>query len=118
MADHQPVTVAAMEGLFEPQSGAPLVILGQPDVQKRRLDTPVEIPSMLSFLTYQQWTANVRGLDAFPQDQWPDMIALLYYSYHGMVGLGTIFIAVMVLAWVLVCGAELYVSQVSLVGVC
>jgi cytochrome d ubiquinol oxidase subunit I len=85
IADHQPVTLAAMEGLFETQNGAPLAIIGQPDVQKRRLDNPVEIPSMLSFLTYRNWSANVRGLDAFPEDQWPDTIALLYYSYHVMV---------------------------------
>jgi cytochrome d ubiquinol oxidase subunit I len=44
----------------------------------------------------------VRGLDAFPRDEWPDNIPLLYYSYHIMVGLGTIFIAVMLLAsWLL-----------------
>ena len=48
---------------------------------------------MLSFLTYRRWTANVRGLDGFPRDQWPDQVLLLYYSYHVMVGLGTIFIA-------------------------
>jgi cytochrome bd ubiquinol oxidase subunit I len=114
IADNQPVTLAAMEGLFETQSGAPLVILGQPDVQKRRLDNPLQIPSMLSFLTYQRWSANVRGLDAFPQDQWPDMIALLYYSYHVMVGLGTIFIAVMVLAALLLWRRKLYDSRVML----
>ena len=114
IADNQPVTLAAMEGLFETQRGAPLVILGQPDVQKRRLDNPLQIPSMLSFLTYQQWTANVRGLDAFPQDQWPDMIALLYYSYHVMVGLGTIFIAVMVLAALMLWLRKLYDSRIML----
>jgi cytochrome d ubiquinol oxidase subunit I len=69
---------------------------------------------MLSFLTYKQWTANVRGLDAFPQDQWPDMIALLYYSYHVMVGLGTIFIAVMVLAALLLWRRRLYDSRAML----
>ena len=114
IADHQPVTLAAMEGLFETQSGAPIVIIGQPDVQKRRLDNPVEIPSMLSFLTYKQWTASVRGLDAFPQDQWPDTIPLLYYSYHVMVGLGTIFIAVMVLAALMLWRRKLYDSRVML----
>ncbi len=41
-------------------------------------------------------SAQVRGLDAFPQDDWPDNIPLLYYSYHIMVGLGTFFIAIMV----------------------
>src|SRR5258705_247380 len=98
IADLQPVTLAAMEGLFAPHNGAPLVIIGQPDVQKRRLDNPIQVPKMLSFLTYRRWTAQGRGLDAFSVDQWPDTIALLYYSYHVMVGLGTIFIAVMVLA--------------------
>ena len=114
IADHQPVTLAAMEGLFETQSGAPIVVIGQPDVQKRRLDNPLEIPSMLSFLTYKQWKADVRGLDAFPQDQWPDMIPLLYYSYHVMVGLGTIFIAVMVLAALMLWRRKLYDSRVML----
>jgi cytochrome d ubiquinol oxidase subunit I len=114
IADQQPVTLAAMEGLFETQSGAPLVIVGQPDVQKRRLDNPLIIPSMLSFLTYRQWTANVRGLDAFPQDQWPDMIALLYYSYHVMVGLGTIFIAVMVSSALMLWRKKLYDSRAML----
>jgi cytochrome d ubiquinol oxidase subunit I len=114
VADHQPVTLAAMEGLFESQSGAPLVIIGQPDVQKRRLDNPIEIPSMLSFLTYRRWNAHVRGLDAFPQDQWPDMIPLLYYSYHVMVGLGTIFIAVMVLSAFQLWRGKLYDSRAML----
>jgi cytochrome d ubiquinol oxidase subunit I len=111
IADHQPVTLAAMEGLFTTQSGAPLAIIGQPDVQGRKLDNPIEIPSMLSFLTYRRWTAKVRGLDAFPEDQWPDTIALLYYSYHVMVGLGTIFIAVMVVAALLLWRRKLYDSR-------
>ena len=108
IAEHQPVTLAAMEGLFQTQDGAPLTILGQPDVENRKLDNPLEVPGMLSFLTYKKWTAHVRGLDAFPQDQWPDRIALLYYSYHVMVGLGTIFIAVMVLSAFLLWRGTLY----------
>jgi cytochrome d ubiquinol oxidase subunit I len=111
IAENQPVTLAAMEGLFESQTNAPLVILGQPDVEKRRLDNPLQVPSMLSFLTYRKWAANVRGLDAFPQDQWPDVILLLYYSYHVMVGLGTVFIAVLVLAALLLWRGKLYESR-------
>jgi len=104
----QPETLAAMEGLFESQQGAPLAILGQPDVDNRRLDNPLIVPNALSFLTYRQWNANVRGLDSFPQDLWPDRIPLLYFSYHVMVGLGTIFIAVMVLAAFLLWRDKLY----------
>ena len=63
IAQNQPVTLAAMEGLFHSQSGAPLAILGQPDVEKHRLDNPLEIPKMLSFLTYQEWSAQIKGLE-------------------------------------------------------
>jgi cytochrome bd ubiquinol oxidase subunit I len=108
ISQHQPVTLAAMEGLFKTQDNAPLAILGQPDVHNRKLDNPLEVPSMLSFLTYRNWSASVRGLDAFPEDQWPDTIALLYYSYHVMVGLGTMFIAIMVVAALLLWRGKLY----------
>ncbi|MEK7753462.1 MAG: cytochrome ubiquinol oxidase subunit I, partial [Acidobacteriota bacterium] len=93
IARHQPVTLAAMEGLFETQQGAPIAILGQPDTEKQRLDNPFLIPRMLSFITYQRWSAEVKGLDHFPRDEWPDNVPLLFYSFHIMVGLGTIFIA-------------------------
>ena len=82
-----------MEGLFETEDGAPLAIIGQPDMENRRLDNPLVVPRALSFLTYQRWRREVQGLNAFPQDRWPDNIPLLYFSYHIMVGLGTIFIA-------------------------
>jgi cytochrome d ubiquinol oxidase subunit I len=111
IAANQPATLAAMEGIFETQEGAPLAILGQPDVEHRKLDNPLEVPKMLSFLTYQKWAARVKGLDSFPQDQWPDRIALLYYSYHVMVGLGTIFIAVMALAAIQLWRGRLYESR-------
>jgi cytochrome bd ubiquinol oxidase subunit I len=95
VARNQPVTLAAMEALFASQPGAPLVLLGQPDVKQRRIDNPLVVPEMLSVLTYRRWQAQVQGLDAFPPNLWPDNIALLYYSYHIMVGLGTVFIAIM-----------------------
>jgi cytochrome d ubiquinol oxidase subunit I len=111
IAENQPVTLAAMEGLFETQAGAPLAILGQPDVQERRLDNPLIVPRALSFLTYRKWNANVNGLDSFPQEVWPDRIPLLYYSYHVMVGLGTIFIAIMLVALLLLSRHTLYESH-------
>ena len=98
VAEKQPATLAAMEALFESSPGAPLVLIGQPDVPQRKIDNPIMLPKMLSFLTYRRWEAEVRGLNSFPQDTWPDNIPLLYYSYHIMVGLGTIFIAIMVIA--------------------
>jgi cytochrome d ubiquinol oxidase subunit I len=94
----KPAAFAAMEGLFETEAGAPIVLVGQPDMEKLRLDNPIAVPRVLSFLTYKRWKAEVRGLDAFPREEWPQNIPLLYYAYHIMVGLGTIFIAVMAFA--------------------
>jgi cytochrome d ubiquinol oxidase subunit I len=107
----QPPTLAAMEGLFQTEDGAALVILGQPDLEKRRLDNPLTVPKALSSLTYQRWNAQVRGLDSFPQDRWPDNIPLLYYSYHIMVGLGTILIGVMVLGAIALWRGRLYSAR-------
>jgi cytochrome d ubiquinol oxidase subunit I len=66
---------------------------------------------MLSFLTYRRWEANVQGLDAFPQSVWPDNIPLLYFSYHIMVGLGTIFIAIMVISFFLLWRGKLFSAR-------
>ncbi|MDQ7054365.1 MAG: cytochrome ubiquinol oxidase subunit I [candidate division KSB1 bacterium] len=101
VAKHQPVTLAAMEGLFQTKEGAELILIGQPDMENLRIDNPIHIPNLLSFLTYHRWKAEVKGLDAFPRDVWPDNIPLLYYAYHIMVGLGTIFIAVAALGMLL-----------------
>lgn len=99
VARYQPVTLAAMEGLFEKDvESAPIAILGQPDMQTLTLMNPIEVPEMLSFLTYRRWNAPLFGLKAYPQRLWPDHVPLVYYSYHIMVGLGTIFIALMIIA--------------------
>jgi cytochrome bd ubiquinol oxidase subunit I len=111
MARNQPVTTAAMEGLFKSQTGAPIVILGQPDEEHQRIDNPIIASKVLSFLIYGTTTAEVQGLNAFPKDQWPTNIPLLYFSYHVMVGLGTIFVAVMALAAFLLWRRKLYASR-------
>jgi cytochrome bd ubiquinol oxidase subunit I len=108
IAKHQPVTLAAMEGLFHTETGASMVLVGQPNTAEQKLDNPISIPKALSFLTYQHWDAEVKGLNEFPRDRWPDNIPLLYYSYHIMVGLGSIFIAVTVTATFLLWRRKLY----------
>jgi cytochrome d ubiquinol oxidase subunit I len=108
---HQPATLAAMEGLFHTTAGAPVAIIGQPDVRRRELDNPILVPRALSFLTFRRWTAEVAGLDRFPESEWPDQIPLLYYAYHVMVGLGTIFIAEMALAALLLWRRRLYTTR-------
>jgi cytochrome bd ubiquinol oxidase subunit I len=98
VARHQEPALAAMEGRFESGPMADITLIGQPNVKERRLDNPIKIPGMLSFLAYGTFHSDVRGLDAFPPDTWPTNIELLYYGFHVMAGLGTAFIALMGLA--------------------
>jgi len=98
VGNHQPVTLAAMEGRFVGGRDAGVAVIGQPNLAARRLDNPIVIPGALSFLAYGHFGSFVRGLDDFPQELWPDNIELLYYSFHLMITLGTIFIILMVYA--------------------
>jgi cytochrome d ubiquinol oxidase subunit I len=96
--DHQAPTFAAMEGHFHTEDSASLVFIGQPNMETLQLDNPIRVPGLLSFLTHHRWNIAVKGLSEFPREQWPQFVPLVYYSYHIMAGLGTVFIALMVLA--------------------
>src|SRR5262249_2421736 len=72
VAEHQPVALAAMEGRFESGPKAPITLIGQPNVAEKRLDNPIAVPGMLSFLAYGTFHSGVVGLDAFPESEWPD----------------------------------------------
>jgi cytochrome d ubiquinol oxidase subunit I len=115
VAKHQPVSFAAMEGHYYTEDGAALTLVGQPDVEKLSLDNPIRIPKALSFMTHQHWNARIEGLTHFDQSVWPDQLALLYYAYHVMVGLGTIFIGLMASAAALLHRDRLYQPRARLV---
>jgi cytochrome d ubiquinol oxidase subunit I len=87
-----------MEGRFASERMAGIALIGQPNVREKRLDNPIVVPGFLSFLAYGTFHSNVRGLNEFPPDAWPDNIELLYYAFHVMVGLGTLLILLMALA--------------------
>ena len=109
VVEHQPVTFAAMEGLFETQpKGSEIVLIGQPNVLEKKLDNKIAVPNILSFLTYQKWDAQIKGLNEFDEALYPTNIPGLYYAYHIMVGLGTIFIGLMLLASVQLFRKKLY----------
>ena len=95
VARYQEPALAGMEGRFETGPRPAITLIGQPNVKERRIDNPITIPGVLSFLAYGTFHSDVRGLDAFPQEAWPENIELLYYAFHVMAGLGTIFIALM-----------------------
>lgn len=89
---YQPTTLAAMEGQFKTEKGAPLAIIGMPDTQKGVLLDPIYVPDLLSYLAYGDPHATVKGLNDIPRDLWPP-VELTYYAYHIMITLGGYFIA-------------------------
>jgi cytochrome d ubiquinol oxidase subunit I len=88
VAERQPVKLAAMEGQFRTEAGAPLRIGGLPDERSMRTRYALEIPKLLSFLAYRDANAVVRGLEDVPRDQWPP-VAPTHLAFQAMVGSGT-----------------------------
>ena len=118
VANYQPASFAAMEGIFETENeGAEIVLIGQPNMVEKKLDNKIAVPNILSFLTYQEWDKQIPGMDQFNKEELPDNIPALYYSYHIMVGLGTIFIGIMSLAVFFLWRRKLYNTKFLLWGI-
>ena len=89
VARNQPVKLAALEGQFETERGAPLRIGGIPDVASRTTRYAIKIPKGLSLLAYHDPDARVQGLAAFPRDEWPDPVPV-HLAFQAMVAGGTV----------------------------
>jgi cytochrome bd ubiquinol oxidase subunit I len=111
VAHNQPAAMAGMEGLFRTETGAGIVLIGQPNEVTGQIDNPIVVNDMLSLLIYGTTKAEVKGLDQFPQDQWPTALPLLFYAYHIMAGLGTWFVLLMSVSAFLLWRGQLYKAQ-------
>lgn len=111
VARHQPAAIAAMEGLFKSETGAGIVLMGQPNEETGQIDNPIVVNNVLSFLIYGTVRAEVQGLDRFPRDQWPTALPLLFYAYHIMAGLGTYFVLLMAVAALLLWRHKLFTTR-------
>jgi cytochrome d ubiquinol oxidase subunit I len=88
VARWQPVKLAALEGQFATERGAPLRIGGWPDEERRETRWALEIPYALSLLAFHDPNAEVKGLDSVPRDQWPP-VAIVHIAFQIMVALGS-----------------------------
>jgi cytochrome d ubiquinol oxidase subunit I len=85
----QPVKLAAFEGLFPTERGAPIAILGIPNVKTHHLDYAIELPDLLSLMTYHDPHALVTGLDSFPEQDWPSPLFAVHMAFQVMIGIGS-----------------------------
>ncbi|MDJ0783432.1 MAG: cytochrome ubiquinol oxidase subunit I [Desulfosarcinaceae bacterium] len=97
---HQPAKVAAMEGLWETQRGAPLKLFGWPDQEGEETRFSIELPKMSSLILTHELDGEVKGLKEWPRDERPP-VAIVFWSFRIMVGLGMLMILTGVMAAVL-----------------
>ncbi|NVI97239.1 cytochrome ubiquinol oxidase subunit I [Myxococcus sp. AM009] len=100
VAKAQPVKLAAMEGQFETERGAPLRLGGLPNMETGEVPYAVDIPKGLSILAFADPDAEVKGLNAFPRDEWPP-VAKVHVAFQVMVGTGSAMalLALVTLGW-------------------
>jgi cytochrome d ubiquinol oxidase subunit I len=88
VAQWQPAKLAAMEGQFKTERGAPLRLGGWPDERAAETRYAIEIPRALSLLAFRDPSAEVKGLEAFRREHWPPVV-IAHLAFQVMVGLGT-----------------------------
>lgn len=84
VAKYQPSKLAALEAVFHTQKGAPMFLVGIPNMKEERVDYGVSVPNLLSILLYSQADAEVIGLDQFPKRDWPH-VGVVYQTYRLMI---------------------------------
>jgi cytochrome d ubiquinol oxidase subunit I len=87
VAHNQPEKLAALEGQFETERGAPLRIGGIPDENARVTRFAIDIPYGLSLLAFHDINAEIKGLNAFPRENWPPVLPV-HLCFQAMVACG------------------------------
>ncbi len=106
----QPEKLAAYEALYETKQGAPLALFGIPDASNQKNYLYIGLPKMLSFLMHFDSNATIKGLNEFPQNERPPVF-LPFVSYHIMILLGFLFIAITVLGAILLARGKLWTAN-------
>ena len=92
LAKHQPIKLAAMEGQWETERGAPLRIGGIPDEEAEVTRYAVEIPKALSFLAHFDFNAEIMGLKDVPKENRPPVV-IVHIAFQIMVACGLVMLA-------------------------
>jgi len=89
---HQPAKIAAMEGIWETQRGAPAVLFALPDAATQTNRFEISIPKLASFYLTHDWNGEVKGIKDFGDKHPP--VAPVFWSFRIMVGVGLLMLAV------------------------
>ncbi len=90
--EHQPAKIAALEGIWETERGAPLTLIGIPDEAARTTHYALKVPKLGSLILAHDWDGEIKGLSEFPGAHPP--VAPVFYAFRVMVGMGTLMLLV------------------------
>jgi cytochrome d ubiquinol oxidase subunit I len=88
-----------MEAHFRTQTGAPLIVGGIPDEETGTVTGAIHLPKLLSFLAFGDFDAEVKGLEEFPRELWPNVL-ITHVAFQVMVGCGMLLIGLGAWFWV------------------
>ena len=91
--EHQPAKIAAMEGHFEGENGAPLILFGIPDMEAAETHYRIEVPKLGSLILTHSLDGRVPGLKDFPREDWPNA-SIVFFSFRVMVGIGFLMLGI------------------------
>jgi cytochrome bd ubiquinol oxidase subunit I len=105
--DYQPTKLAAIEGLWDTAGPMPEALFAIPDQAKQRNDYEIDVPHLGSLILAHSWNGQVKGLKAWPADQWPPVWPV-FFAFRIMVGIAILMFVVVVTGWVLRLRGRLY----------
>ncbi|RCW71987.1 cytochrome bd-I ubiquinol oxidase subunit 1 apoprotein [Saliterribacillus persicus] len=97
LAEHQPEKLAAAEWHFETEKGADLILFGWLN-DDNEVVGEIRVPQFLSFLAFNDFQAEVIGLEAFPDDELPPL--WIHYTFDFMVMIGFFLMSLSILYFI------------------
>ncbi len=113
VAVNQPLKLAAIEGVYKTQEGAPLFLFGMPNSQSRNVDYGVSVPKLLSYASFSDFNAEVKGLSDYPRADWPH-VPTVFTTYRLMIWMWVLMLMVSVTAAVMWNRGTLFDSRLVL----
>ena len=110
---YQPAKLAAMEGHFDTLAPADLYLVGWVNTDQQKV-TGLAIPGGASFLAFGDFNAPIKGLAAFKPEDRPTMVNFVFQTYHGMVGIGMLLIAITTLSMLMLWRSKLFQNRIWL----
>ncbi len=108
--EYQPAKIAAIEGRFDSERGAPLILIGIPDGEKETVEYAIKIPLLASLILTHNLDGKLAGLKSWPRDEWPNLL-VPFFGFRIMVSMGLLMLALAVSAAVMRYKGRLFSSR-------